>query len=521
MSRELQTLSLAERNQQFLDAESKVDRAIQIRQPRRVSVWRTMVGRGSYELGQGLQKKAYRFHPGIGPQRGLSTWRPVQISRKATAGDPGYDATQYNPYTVNYGFDSVTYGGLSIEYNTPNISIRDLRFSWEIKQQLTAVYGYLGDFTNDLWENYHREQYLSFVNAGSKLYIIGSGTPNSVTATYDPMAVDSDGDNIVTIADYQAGKIGILNWKWNKWYSRHLQMQSPMAAISMESGRPAFGWVGDLEDFDRMIEEDPQQREDWRMAKPDVMIKGYGQVTEYKGFILMHDLFTPRFTIKQLSGDDVILKRVNPFVESAADLIGIRNDVNPAYLNAEFGMYIVYLKDVFMTEIPPSGPTSPGGGTSFGATPGLNGDWRWLNIQDAKENPLNEIGFWFMRAEAFAKPLENREEGIAVIYRRFVHNTPMDTEIGGSLAEVEQGIAVNVAATGEIDTDLVTIQVTLAGYITAEAGDAIVLTDDDGLTDVGIVADSSNAPTYLLALDTASSAYGKYTAAGASKVTVA
>jgi len=516
--RELQTLSLSERNQAFLDAESKVDNAIQIRQRRRTSVWRTKIGRGSYSLEQGLEKKAYRFHPGIGPQRSLHLWHPVQISRKPSAGDPGYDATKYNPYTVTYGFDSVTYGGLGIEHNTPNISIRDLRFMWQLRQQLGAVYSFLGDFTNDLWENYHREQYLKFCNDASNIYVIGEGHPNAVTATYDPMAVDSDGDSQLVVSSYEAQKIGVLNWKWNKWYSRYLQMQAPEAAIGTQNGRPSFGWVGDLEDFDRMIEEDPDQREDWRHYKASMLIDGYGNTTEYKGFALMHDMFSPRFKIKSVDGTNVTLKRVDPFTESSAALLGNRQDVDPDYLNAEFGMYIIFMKDVFMTEIPPAGPASPGGKTSFGATPGLNGEWKWLNIQHAIHNPLNEIGFWFMRTEAFAKPLSNREEPIAVLYRRFVHNTPEDTEIGGSLAEDEQDVTAD-AASADVDTDNNTVTLTLAGYLTAEAGDPVTVTADDATTVDGVVADSSAAPTYVIACDSAPAAYTEYTADGGSKVT--
>ncbi len=76
-----------------------------------------------------------------------------------------------------------------------------------------------------------------------------------------------------------------------------------------------------------------------------------------------------------------------------------------------------------------------------------------------------------------------------VIYRRFVATVPKDTEIGGTDAIATQGIAVD-AASGDIDTDLNTISLTLSGYITAEAGDPITLTDDAGLTDDGVVADS-------------------------------
>jgi hypothetical protein len=520
MARELQTLTLAERNQAFLDAESKVDKAIQIQQGMRQSVWRTMIPRTTYALGEGLQKKAYRFFPGLGHQRGLHLWHAIQISRKASAGDQAFDATKYNPYTVDYGFDSVTYSGLGIEYVTPNISIRDLRFMWELKQQIAAVYGYLGDFTNDMWENYHREMYAYWCNQAGKCYVLADGTPTSSTFTYNPMSSDSDNDNVLTIT-VSSGypNVSILNWNYFKWFSRYLQMQATTAAIGNRDGRPLYGWIGDLEDFDRMIEENPRLREDWRHYNAQMLIKNYGNTTEYKGYTLMHDMLTPRFAVKSTDGTTLTLKRIDPKSSSAASLIGNRADVNTDYLNAEFGTVFLYLKNVFQTEIPPAGPASAGSGVSFGASPDLNGNWKWINIPDPVHNPLGEIGYWFMRAEAFSKPLAWREEPIMILYRRFVHQLALDTELGGSDAAAEQGIAVD-AVSGDIDTDNNTISLTLEGFLTAEAGQQIVLTDDDGTTDNGIIADSSAAPTYLLALESAPSAFGKYTQAGSSKVTV-
>ena len=518
--RELQSLALADRNHRFLDAESKIDDAIQIQEPLRKSLFRTKIARGTYALGEGLEKKAYRFFPGLGPQRGLNLWHPVQISRKAGAGDPGYDAAKYNPHTVTYGFDSVTYGGLGVEYNTPNISIRDLRFAWQIKQQLEAVYGYLGNFTNDLWENYHREQYIRFANDASRIFVMGEGGADAITATYDPEAVDSDGDNVLTIAGYKASKIGILDWDWFKWHTRYLQIQAPTANIGEVNGLPTYGWIGDLEDWDKMIENDAELREDWRHHSPSTLIENFGSVTAYKGYSLMHEVYSPRFTVKNVSGTNVVLKRVDPKLSSAAALTGQRADVNPAYLNAEFGMVIIFLKDVFMTEVPPSGPSAPGGGTSFGATPGLNGDWRWLNIQDSVENPLNEMGFWFMRAEAFAKPLTWREEPLCLIYRRFTNIQAIDTGMGGTDALASQDVSVDAVAYSAADVANNTITLTLDGYLTAEANDAISLVDDDAAAKTGIVAESSAAPTYVFALDSAPSAFGKYTAAGGAVVNV-
>lgn len=510
-------MTLAERNHAFLDGESKVDTAIQIRKRYRKSTWRSMVPRGVYVLGEGLEKKAYSYWSGLSQQRGLHLWHNVQISRKPTAGDPGYDSTIYNPHTVTYGFESKTYGGMGIEYKTPHISIRDLRFAQMLNQQLKAVYGYLGDFTNDMWENYSREQYARYANVAEKCFVITDGRYSSQRFTYDPESADSDGDNVAVIdGGATLPNIGILAWEPIKAMTRRLQMQVPMGAIADIDGRPAYGWVGDLEDFDKMIEKDPELRADWRMAKENQLIDNYGKTTVYKGCSLMHDTLTPRFDIKRIDGNKVILKRVDPMVASAATLLGERVDVSDDYLYAEFGSFFIYMKDVFITEVPPSGPAAPGGGVSFGATPGLNGEWKWLNYQ-TDDNPLMEKGYWFMRAEAFSKPLENSEEAIMVIYRRFTHHVALDTELGGSAATTERDIVADVAAT-DVDAANNTIAVKLAGFLKAEAGQAISLVADDGTTLIaGIVLSSDEAPSYILALASAPT-HTNYTAAGGAKV---
>jgi len=512
-------LTLAERNQKFLDAESKVDTAIQIRKRYRKSTWRSMVPRGTYMLGEGLEKKSYSYWSGLSQQRGLHLWHNVQISRKPSAGDPGYDATVMNPHTVTYGFEAKTYGGMGIEYKTPHISIKDLRFTAMLNQQLRAVYGYLGDFTNDMWENYSREQYARYANVAEKCFVITNGRYSSQRFTYDPESVDSEGDNVAVVdGGGSMPIIGILNWDPIKALTRRLQMQVPMGAIADLDGRPAFGWVGDLEDFDKMIEKDPELREDWRQARDNQLIQNYGKTTVYKGCALMHDTLTPRFDIKSVSGNVITLKRVDPMVASTASLTGERVDVNDEYLYAEFGSFFIYLKDVFMSEVPPSGPMSPGGGTSFGASPGLNGEWKWLNYQ-TDDNPLMQKGYWFMQAEAFSKPLENSEEAIMVIYRRFTHHTALDTEIGGTAAATEQRLVENPTA-DDVDSVNNTIAVKLAGFLTAEAGQEITLVDDAGTgTIAGIVLSSDEAPSYILAL-ASTPTFGDYTAAGGAKVTV-
>jgi hypothetical protein len=267
-----------------------------------------------------------------------------------------------------------------------------------------------------------------------------------------------------------------------------------------------------------MIKSDPETREDWRnSSRADQLIENYGTVTNFMGCTLMDDLLSPRFDIKAKDGNKLILKRIDPMIASAASLTGDRKDANPDYIYAEFGSFFIKLKDVFQIEIPPSGPDAPGGGVHFGPTLGLNGSWTWFNIQ-SEDNPYKEKGYWAMRAEAFSKPLENAEEAIMCIYRRFTHTMARDTEIGGDEAAVEQTLAADVTAE-DVDSTNNTIALKLAGYITAEAGQAITLVADNAATRSGVVMSSDEASNYILALDS-TPIFSDYTVSGGAKVTV-
>ena len=515
MPRTIQSLALADVNQKFLDAESKVDTAIQRRQFKIKSPWRSLIPRGTYTLGEGLEKKVYRFHAGMGPQRGLQNWHPIQISRKASAGDPGYDSAKLNPHTVNYGFDSETYSGIAIEYMTEAINVHDIRFAWQLKQQLSAIYGYLGDFTNEVWDNYHREMYFHWVNNESNGFVLSDGQMNSRGFTYDPFMVDSDGDNTLTITGN--ADVSVLNWDYFRWLNRRLEIRAPQHALGDHNGRPVYGYVGDIDAIEMMIKHDADLREDWRHHKASMLIDNFGSSLMYDNYSIMHDVYEPRFSIKSYDGTTTTMKRIDPFNESDAALTGSRRDVSDDYLNAEFGVVMILLKDVCMTEVVPSGPATPGAGTVFGSEPGFNGKWSWINNKDMKENPLGWYGYWLMICEAFSKPLEAREEAVAVLYRRYTHTKGADTSIGEPDTAATRNVAVNAVA-DDVDTDNNTLTLTLDGYLDVEAGQAVIVTDDDGATDTGIVADSSAAPTYMFALSTAPSAFGKYTLAGTSNV---
>jgi len=226
----LSNLGVADHNQRFLDALEFVDPVIQRRSHMVSSVWRSMIPRSAFQLGQGLTKKSYRFHPGVGDQRGLQRWDPIQISRVGSDTDEGFDACAYNPLITQYGFQVVNYSGFMTSRRTQHICLRDIRFVWEIKQQLGLVMSFLADITNSVWENAAREQYLKFSNDNNKTYVLSDGMPKSLNFTYDPFATDDDGDNVLTLTS--GSRVSNIDWSYLRYYLRYLQMQAPRSRSS-------------------------------------------------------------------------------------------------------------------------------------------------------------------------------------------------------------------------------------------------------------------------------------------------
>ena len=520
---ELVELTVEERNLAFIDVESKIDEQIQKVKPERKSMWRDMFERRPYGLFEGLSKKTFRFFAGRGSQRGLHRWHGIQLSREPSAGDSGYDSARLNPYQVNYGVKSMTYGGFGIEYVTPHINIKDLKYTFQLAQQLEAIFGFLPDVTSDEWENYGREMYAKFCYDAGNQFVLSDGnviSSSPVRFSYDPFSVDSDGDNVITLDS--GTNIGILNWDYLLPVIDMLEIQAPMAASGLSGdGKPMFPLIMDVRAFHRMVKEDPDIREDFRQGRPNVNIEGFGSVSEYQGYGLTHDTYIPRFRIKSDDGTTLTLKRIDAQVESNAATFGTRWDVNPEYLEAEFEVFYVFLKDVFSIEVPPT-LDNPGGGTSFGPSPGLNGVWSWVNNKDNDANPHGWLGYYMMMIEAFAKQGRYEEEPIMVLCRRFTHVVAKDTEVGGTAAASEQDVAV-AAVAGDIDSDNNTVTLTLEGFLTAEAGQAVTLTADvDGDADTydGIIAEHSQAPTYVLALEDVTGLVAGDLTAGDAKVTV-
>lgn len=419
--------TLEQRNSRFLQMEQFWDKKIQDRKIKRRVIW-DMIPRGVFPDGEGLNREVMIFHPGKAEQRGLQLFRSVQVSSPAIGAEPGIDACDPQPQLLSYGFGRTATTGLRTDRASPNICIKDIKYTWQFGQQLGLIFNYLMDYQLEVMDNYHQETMLRFANDAGRFYVLTDGRYTSLTGTYDPKTPDADGDNILTVTNGSV-KVSTINWTHMQQLNRYLEDECPDGSIGQQpNGRMLYAASIDLEDFEKYVDGNAALREDYRYAKPEVNIQGMGTVETFRGWALRHNRKIPRFDVKTNNGTTVVYKRVDPFIEEATQT-GTRWVANPDYDGAEFGTMIPMMTNIFSDKIPPDGPTNPGGGTEFGSVP-LDGTFSWKNIQDPVLNINREKGFYYSQLEVFAYPELYHDRASALLYRRCPSSAAQDCDLG-------------------------------------------------------------------------------------------
>jgi len=455
----------------------------------------------SYE---GLVRKTNIFHGGLGEQAGLNNWSPINVSRKPSGNNPGFDACAYDPKTFSYAMEAVQYTGYRSSWQSEPVCINDIRFIHEGREQARLITSFMGYITSSVWENWNREQYAyQAVKNGHAFILTEGGIEYDAQVnrfSYDPYSVDADGDTTITFS--AALKISTLNWTFFDWWQDYLGDQCPEAAPATIDGMPVYGLMIHKRDFDKMIMGDPSLREDMRYAKSSVLFDDYRKFSEFKGWAIIHDQRQMRFKIKSVATTTVTAKRVLPMREGRAGTIGNIPEANPDYNNAELAVGIVFMKEVIQNLIP-TPISNAGGGMIFGPAPGYNGTFQWINEYDRELNPLKEVGYFFARFEAFPKPLMFSSDCIIFLYRRCAQTWTTECEVNTLPETADIGdtvtVAVNAVA-GDLIAATRTIVLTLSKKLACGVNSAVTMVTAGAHSASAVIAEDSNAPTYAFTL---------------------
>ena len=479
-------------------------------QMRRPNAWRDLVPYSTYEPFNGESQTTNIFRGTLGEQSGLSAWAKVEASRRGIAGtQEPVDACSYQPKTYDWAIESLSYTGYKRSWKSPVLCVRDFYTADKAKEQLAMILKAGSAVVDDTRITFQREMYMYFAALAGHFVVMTSGFNDFIddTATrvsFDPFVDDADGDEVLTFDASLLPNISTLNWDYLDYCKQWLTDMAPEGAFGMDSGMPMFMAMMDKNEFEQMVYNDANLREDFRYAKPQMLIEGFNMgFKTYRGIIISHDPQQPRWALKGIDGGSATLKRVNPRRLGAAVAIGQRPETNPDYLNAEFGTIIFYLKSAY-TILVPRVLTSLGSGTSFGDGPAFNGEWQWVNNKDMDKNILGEIGYFFARFEYHPRPEDNAANAIVLLYRRCVtpRVTRCDTDTDHTLEITEATAVTSIAA---VAGDAEAFTVTLSRPAEVSVGSAVTLTDASGNTCAAYIADTVGAPVYTVMTDSVGS----------------
>lgn len=321
-----------------------------------------------------------------------ANWSALQSNAVAGAGTIandglGTDSASSNAVaplggTVEFGTRLRSYNLSHTSLNSPDISLNDMRFPLKRKEQLSNIMSILTESTREVWVERYRDEYIRLAE-------------NKITAKID--ATSAFGVTVQTNGTFAAPSAtasenleltqGILD----RLYFALLRDGAAEEAYSRVNGAPVFLLITSMEASDALIRANADVRQDFRWSdRVNELLAPLGVQRTYRNYFHLVDPFLPRYNYV-----DSVWTRVRPYVRVTASgdssPRGVRYDLNPEYLKAEYEDSIVFCPTVFTSLVPK--PLSVGSDMEF-APQNYRGEFTWRNIPDRDKNPDSTVGFF-------------------------------------------------------------------------------------------------------------------------------
>jgi hypothetical protein len=488
-------------------------------------VFHDRIPRKAYTLGSGTNHQRYVFRGGLPHQGGLKHWANISMNPSVASGSTAENnpCAPITPLTYSVAYEKFTWEGKRAAWESAPICLDHVKYVDDYSTQIAWQMESGVQFGASILESWNREIYLlQAVNAGRAFIMTADcenfGSDAAYRFIYDPFTYRADpADGIEKpYIKFRADKeLGRLNFATLDYLRQSLGARAGSGALTRLDGRAEFGVMLDLLDVEDAIKEDGELRQDWRWAAPKALIADYPvEFTNFRGWAYMADVLQMRFKIGEysaatdadLGGPVFYGYRVYPLKEGRIGEGGFAiPEDNAAYWRAEVAIALVFMDQVFINEMVP-GINSVGSGTHFGPFPGLNGKWSWLNIPDKVTNPFQKIGNFYGEFEIFPQPLRNSTEVAAFLYRRCKQSLTKLCGIDvatGTEGDVGDYVLIKAAgAAGDYDADTDILTITLNYPLACAPGTPVLVKTDTagGTTYTGIVVETTNAPTYRVAL---------------------
>ena len=428
--------------------------------------WHDRIPRRAYQLFNGIAHEQVMFRGAKLKYAGLDEWEDIDPYPSATNNPCG--ALDFT--TPTYSWEAISYRGKRAAWGSDPICAEQFKYFAQAQQQLAWIIAAGAEYGIQMQEVWNRDMFIYQSVLRKRAFVMSSeytGKSTDARFVYDPF-IKFDGT-----ATYKAGHANLadatvkaalgdkggafalmdaslecepLNFDMLDKVRESLKIRCPNAAVSRSGGSPIFSLNVSKGDVDKYVRGNEEERRLWIEAKPEALISHYdftapvfrqwmitedGNQLRFKRVMKIATCTKAQAEAFGLSSTDVtwatgkalwVLKAVDPFVEASEDdrpgMNGTKVLVdNPEYIDAELAVATVFMNNVFTNEFAPS-ITSLGSGTSFGPAVGLNGVWRWINIQDRVTNPEGNVGNFYGKFEIFAKPDPNVFNVICFMYRR-------------------------------------------------------------------------------------------------------
>lgn len=352
------------------------------------SPWINLVRRGEFPAGMGTQISVLTYERSA-PTDAEPAWSTVTVVDGAEGGSCLPAATKVNIASTlrNYDLKRRVLEG-------PDFCVTDIRFAFQLRDQLEAIIDILGQYTLLEWEIRDRHEYLRLVKW--KVTVIAPNLAES-TATTAPYFTGGCPNSQLTQ--------GVLD----RWYMRLLRDGAQSSALGVEDARPVLTAILSAETSNDLIFRNAEIRQDYRWAQPNKLLAPMGVNRSYKGWYHVIDTYPIRGSC---AGGTFTEQAA---FETQAATKGNKAEVRSAWSASPFEISFGFDPMVF-AQLIPKPITNPA--TNFRFDPqNYMGDWQLKNILDRVCNPDGTIVYHRGTLAAGSKPI-HPERGVAFLHLR-------------------------------------------------------------------------------------------------------
>lgn len=356
------------------------------------SPWVTLIRRGEFPQGMGTQISVLTYERSA-PTASEPTWLTVGLAEGAVA-EGGSCLPPASKVGVAWTLRNYQLARRVLE--GPDFCVEDLRFAYQLRDQLNAIITILTEYTLIEWEIRDRHEYLRLV----KWKVVADGAMTTVQTTSAPY-FPSCPTSILTQ--------GMLNY----WKMRLLRDGAAGSALGKENGAAILTAIISAETSDDLIFRNPDIRQDLRWGKPNELLAPFGVERSYRGFYHLIDMYPMRGSCAGGTFTEIAAFVNEPSTGPGAG--ALKQEVNSGWNIAATEISFIFDNTVF-DQLIPAPITNPANKFRFDPM-NYMGDWRVKNILDRECNPDGTIMFHRGTLAAGSKPV-HPERGVAFLHKR-------------------------------------------------------------------------------------------------------